>query len=78
MATYRLPFGYMDWPEPEANHAEPDPGPVDLGRSSRLMLKVPATLRQRIERSAAIEGLSSDAWIERALARSVDPRLDTP
>jgi hypothetical protein len=36
---------------------------------------VPAALEQRVEASAALEGVPAEAWIVRALSRSVDPRL---
>jgi hypothetical protein len=80
MAVYRLPLGYAEWPEPEASapHAAeplPDLEPV---RSTRLLVSLPAALRRKIDDSAALEGVPADVWVSRALARSVDPRLDTP
>jgi hypothetical protein len=42
---------------------------------TRVTLSVPVSLKTRIEASAALEGIAPDAWIRRALSRSVDPRL---
>jgi hypothetical protein len=75
MATYRLPFGYLDWPaeppvEPERADFDAEPGP-----SARLHFRLPAALKSKIEASAALEGVPPDVWVERALSRSLDPRL---
>ena len=77
MALFVLPFGHGEWPsEPPAGSDVPAlraaHGELPL---DRLTLTVPSTLKDRIEASAALEGLSPDAWIRRSLARSVDPRL---
>lgn len=45
--------------------------------SARLSVEVPAALKDRVEASAAVEGIATDAWIVRALSRSLDPRLVT-
>ena len=60
---------YVD--EPEAPEAPPSPGD-DL--SARITLRLPEGLKSGIEIAAAREGVSTNAWIVRALARSVEPR----
>lgn len=76
MARYALPFGYVDWPEPDgrppAAHTLED---ADVEPVSRITLRVPAALKRRVEASAALEGVPADTWIVRSLTRSVDPRL---
>jgi hypothetical protein len=76
MARYALPFGYVDWPDPDPTprnqHLLDD---ADLEPVSRMTLRLPAGLQRRVEASAALEGVPADAWIVRSLSRSVDPRL---
>jgi predicted HicB family RNase H-like nuclease len=50
-----------------------EPPPAE--RTERLSLRLPSALKKRVEASAALEGVSPNAWVERALSRSVDPRL---
>ena len=77
MARYALPFGYVDWPEPDDRprfaHTLED---AEVEPVSRVTLRLPAALRRRVEASAALEGVPADAWIVRSLTRSVDPRLE--
>jgi hypothetical protein len=76
MAIYSLLFGHAEWPE-EKRPADPVAA-LDLSeheRESRLSVKVPDGLKRRVEASAQLEGVAPDAWIVRALSRSVDPRL---
>ena len=40
-----------------------------------LTLRVPSSLKRRLDESAELAGVSREAFVERALARSVDPRL---
>ena len=80
MAIYPLLFGHFDWPDgPTTRHraAVDRDGRATLG-SARVSVRVPAALKSRVEASAALEGLTPDAWIVRTLARGVDPRFDTP
>lgn len=60
-----------DAPEPE----EP-PAPGD-DLSARITLRLPEALKGQIEVAAAREGVSANAWIVRALARSVEQRPPT-
>jgi hypothetical protein len=80
MAFHRLPLGYADWPDPEPRPREPHEPVSDLepDPGARLLVRLPAALKRKIEASAALDGVPADVWISRALARSVDPRLGTP
>lgn len=73
---YTLLFGHAEWPDdtkPATSFSAADlPRPERL---ERLSLRVPSRLKNRVEASAALEGVSPNAWVERALSRSVDPRL---
>ena len=76
MASFQLPFGRAEWPVDEPRRAPRafayEPDEVE---PTRVTLSVPVSLKTRIEASAALEGIAPDAWIRRALSRSVDPRL---
>jgi hypothetical protein len=76
MAIYSLLFGHAEWPEEKRPY---DPiATLDLGElegEERLSITVPNGLKRRVEASARLEGVPADAWIVRALSRSVDPRL---
>ncbi|MGH3104005.1 MAG: hypothetical protein ACRDN6_07920 [Gaiellaceae bacterium] len=76
MAFYSLLFGHAEWPEENKPRAQVYRREHDEAeRTARLNLSVPVVLKGRVEASARLEGVSSDAWIVRALSRSVDPRL---
>ena len=76
MASFQLPFGRAEWPVDEPRRApRPFAYEPDDVEPTRVTLSVPVTLKTRIEASAALEGIAPDAWIRRALSRSVDPRL---
>ncbi|MBA2475241.1 MAG: hypothetical protein H0V40_04720 [Actinobacteria bacterium] len=77
MAIYSLLFGSVAWPE-SGRPAPRERSASSPARTERLSLRVPDGLRRRVEASARLEGLPSETWIVHALARSVDPRLDTP
>ena len=51
--------------------APPAPGD-DL--SARVTLRLPETLKSEVEAAASREGVSTNAWIVRALSRSLEPR----
>jgi hypothetical protein len=75
MAVYSLLFGHAEWPD-EPIRSEPRAAlAAEHERVARLTLRVPSSLKSRIEESAELAGLSREAFLERALARSVDPRL---
>jgi hypothetical protein len=48
-----------------------DSAPADEGLTARITLRLPEGLKAGIEASAAREGLSVNAWIVRALSRSI-------
>ena len=50
------------------------PEPVDEAFSARITLRLPESLKQRIESSAAREGASVNTWLVHALQRAVEPR----
>jgi hypothetical protein len=60
---------YVD--EPVAAEEPPAPGD-DL--SARITLRLPDGLKTSLEAAAAREGISTNAWIVRALARVLEPR----
>ncbi len=60
---------YVD--DPEAPEEPPAPGD-DL--SARITLRLPEALKASLESAAAREGVSTNAWIVRALARALEPR----
>ena len=42
--------------------------------SARITLRLPESLKGSLEQAAAREGISTNAWIVRALARALEPR----
>jgi hypothetical protein len=48
--------------------------PVDEAFSARITLRLPESLKQRVESAAAREGASVNAWLVQALQRSVESR----
>jgi hypothetical protein len=79
MTFYRLPFGHVEWPEPDAPRGTIPPAPAKGARerTTRLSVRLPETLKRRVEASAELEGVAPSTWIVRALSRSTDPRLTT-
>jgi hypothetical protein len=55
---------------------EPDTEPAaprdDDGGTARLTLRMPDALKGRVERAAAGEGVSTNAWLVRAITRGLD------
>ena len=49
------------------------PEPVDEAYSARITLRLPESLKQRVESSAAREGDSVNTWLVQALQRAVEP-----
>ena len=55
----------------------PAPGPSVGGEdafTARITLRLPETLKASVEFAASRDGISVNAWIVQALARSIDPR----
>src|SRR5436190_22295396 len=66
--------------EPELVYVRDDgsaPEAVDEAFSARITLRLPESLKQRIESSAAREGISVNTWLVQALQRAVEPRRPT-
>lgn len=61
--------------EPAAAGEPATPGD-DL--SARITLRLPESLKGSLEQAAAREGISTNAWIVRALARALEPRPTRP
>jgi plasmid stability protein len=49
------------------------PEPVDEAYSARITLRLPESLKQRVESSAARDGASVNTWLVQALQRAVEP-----
>lgn len=50
------------------------PEPVDEAYSARITLRLPESLKQRVESSAARDGASVNTWLVQALQRSVESK----
>lgn len=50
------------------------PEHVDEAFSARITLRLPESLKQRVESAAAREGASVNTWLVQALQRAVEPR----
>jgi len=61
------------------NAPEPPPSavPADDEGTARLTLRLPETLKSRVEQAAAQEGVSVNAWLVRAVGRAFDPAPPT-
>jgi hypothetical protein len=55
-------------PEPPTPHQGPDPEEA----TSRFSLRLPESLKTRVEEAAAAEGLSVNAWLIRAIVQTLD------
>jgi hypothetical protein len=76
----QLPDGHVEvrlaGPDPELVYvpdepAEPAPMPAEDGLAARITLRLYESLKRELEAAAAREGLSLNAWLVRALQRSV-------
>jgi hypothetical protein len=58
------------------DEAGPEPAPPAPGddTSARITLRLPEALKLQVEAAASLEGVSTNAWIVRSLARSLEPR----
>ena len=52
----------------------PPPDETDEGGMARLTLRMPDALKGKVEEAAAKEGLSTNAWLVRAIQRGVEGR----
>ena len=55
----------------------PPPEPDEAG-TARITLRMPDALKQRVESAAASEGVSTNAWLVRAVGRGLEHRRSTP
>lgn len=76
----RLPSGHVEvrlaGQEPELVFVD-DPGePPAAGEelSARITLRLPESLKTAVERAAGREGVSTNAWLVRAIARATEAR----
>ncbi|HET6643442.1 MAG TPA: toxin-antitoxin system HicB family antitoxin [Gaiellaceae bacterium] len=76
----QLPEGHVEvrlaGPDPQlvyvpAKPAEPAAPPAEDGLAARITLRIYESLKRELEAAAAREGMSLNAWLVRALARSV-------
>jgi HicB family len=64
-----------------AEPAQPAPAtepPADGGDLTRITLRLPEPLKAQVDRAAATEGISVNAWLVRAVATAVGGRPPTP
>ena len=61
------------WPAPPGSPPPPGPPPPlpDSGDLARITLRLPEPLKAQVERLAAAEGISVNAWLVRAIAAAV-------
>jgi hypothetical protein len=66
-------------PGPVPLHAPADTPPVepDEGASARINLRMPDSLKARVEAAALREGRSVNAWLVRAAAGALEPTAPT-
>jgi hypothetical protein len=57
-----------------AEDEPPPPAVADGANSARLTLRLPESLKSRIEATAASSGMSVNTWILQALTRLLEPR----
>jgi hypothetical protein len=50
------------------------PEAADEAFTARITLRLPVSLKSRLEAAAALNGLSVNAWLVQALTRAVEPR----
>ena len=54
----------------------PDPGQIGIGEeySGRISLRLPESLKAGVEAASAREGISTNAWLVRTIARTLEQR----
>ena len=66
--------------DPELVYVREDgsaPEAIDEASSARITLRLPESLKERVETSAAREGISVNTWLVQALQRAVESRRGT-
>ena len=84
----QLPSGHIDvrlsGRDPELVFVEEEPAPAagpgiaagDDSLTARITLRLPEALKASVEAAAAHEGVSTNTWLVRAVARALEPRSD--
>ena len=57
-----------------SENAPMPPEPTDEASTARITLRLPESLKSRLEAAAASSGLSVNTWLVQALSRAVEPR----
>ncbi|SRR6266536_2937642 len=77
----KLPSGHIEvrlaGQEPELVFVDDAPGDATVAGeelSARISLRLPESLKAAVERAAAREGVSTNAWLVRAIARATESR----
>jgi hypothetical protein len=77
----KLPSGHIEvrlaGQEPElvfVDDVQGDAGVAGEELSARISLRLPESLKATVERAAAREGVSTNAWLVRAIARATESR----
>ncbi|MFI9814709.1 toxin-antitoxin system HicB family antitoxin [Saccharothrix variisporea] len=65
-------------PEAPAQPAPPPPPVDDDGAMTRINLRLPEHLKQRVEEAAATAGISVNAWLVRAASAALDQGVRQP
>lgn len=64
--------------DPVLSYVEDPVGPAtpprEEGPEARITLRLPETLKASVERAAAADGQSTNAWLVQTIARSLEPR----
>lgn len=65
--------------DPELVYVDHDDAPVSAGAadealSARITLRLPESLKSRLEAAAAASGVSVNTWLVQALGRLLEPR----
>jgi hypothetical protein len=58
----------------EEDEGEPASGSADEAHSARITLRLPESLKTRLEEAAARDGVSVNTWLVQALQRAAEPR----
>ena len=57
-----------------ADVEQPAPPPADDGATARLTLRMPESLKERVESAAAREGISTNSWLVRTISQGLERR----
>lgn len=69
--------------DPELVYIEEEPAaapvePSDEGYGARITLRLPESLKSRIESAASASGVSANTWLVRVISRALETRISTP